>query len=100
ELIQRIVAEDLQLISIRSESEEIYFFGISKKNISPKKILKYLNNLKEKFCNIFEKEIKNFRGNVSNFKDVEKIINISEDPANFLGIKLDKKTSQSILKKL
>ncbi len=100
ESINRMVASDLQLVSVKSEEARLYFFGISKKGINPKKIENYLKELKKKFCLHFEKEIKTFRGNISSFKEIEKIINLKDDPKNFIGVELDSETSKSILRNL
>ena len=74
-----------QIFFIKSEEFDVFFIGITRSKVKEKKVLKYLNQIKEKFCTHYENEIRNFRGRMNDFMDVDKIINLTEDPDNFMG---------------
>ncbi|MFX1451239.1 MAG: hypothetical protein ACFFCM_10380 [Promethearchaeota archaeon] len=100
ELCKSITMGNSQIVIMLDKINSLYFVGRSDVKVKEKKIEEYLSKIMEKFCTCYEDELKDFRGNVDTFKDVDKLINIKEDSSNFFGINIDKSISKSVLEKL
>ncbi len=97
---KRILLSNSQICILSCEETGLFFVSRSNPNINFKKIEKYLKKLKANFLEHYKEEIEHFNGNMEVFKDVNQVINIKEDSENFLGVKIDKKVSKSVLSKL
>ncbi|MHA1299186.1 MAG: hypothetical protein ACTSO9_07125 [Candidatus Helarchaeota archaeon] len=97
---EKIIMGKSKLFIMSCDNSSLFFISRSDQNVKDKKIQEYIDKIKNRFLNNFEKELKCFNGNLDSFKNIEKIINIREDADNFLGLKIDKKMGRNILSKL
>ncbi|MCP4760999.1 MAG: hypothetical protein GY870_04400 [archaeon] len=69
-------------------------------NTKENKVMSYIDNLKENFLTHYSEKLMNWDGDISIFDDMDGIINLRTDGANFLGIELNRSKSKDIISKL
>ncbi|MHC1591176.1 MAG: hypothetical protein ACXQS8_03755 [Candidatus Helarchaeales archaeon] len=91
---------DCRLIVKRCEECKVLFVTRSDKKVKLKSVEEYLECIKENFYEKFKDKLENWNGDLDEFKDISKVLNIKDDPKNFFGFALSSSTSKNILNKL
>ncbi len=87
-------------ISFLHYKTELMFVCKSDINTKENKVMSYIDNLKEKFVTHYSEKLLNWDGDISIFDNMDGIINLRTDGANFLGIELNRSKSKDIISKL